>query len=146
MGPALMTVKGRSIVVGGGLFCTTATLLLRMSPVTFPWPACPAAPAAAPASLPADTHTLSMLQALFCHIMRKAASHARQLSACGLGFGHTPKAPGPAAEGLLGCPDCMSSCLVSTDVVACRLPESLEPITTAHQHTRCRMQESIQVA
>ena len=56
-----MTVKGRSIVVGGGLFCTTATLLLRMSPVTFPWPACPAAPAAASASLPADTHTANTI-------------------------------------------------------------------------------------
>ena len=52
-----MTVKGRSIVVGGGLVCTTATLLLRISPVSFAWLACPVEPAAAPASLPADTHT-----------------------------------------------------------------------------------------
>ena len=138
MGPALMTVKGRSIVVGGGLFCTTATLLLRMSPVTFPWSACPAAPAAAPASLPAETHTHCQCYRHFS-VTSCAKQHFMRDSCLllALALGTHQRRLGRPLKDCWDAPDCMSSCLVSIDVVACRLPESFEPITTAHQHTSC---------
>ena len=132
-----MTVKGRSIVVGGGLFCTTATLLLRMSRVTFPWPACPAAPAAASASLPAETHTANAIGIPTLSHHRQAASRVRQLPGSGHGFGRSLRVPRLAAEESMGGIDCMSSCLASVETVACRLLESLEPITTAHHGIDC---------